>query len=296
MISIPKQISKVPKWLWFVIFTELALGVILLLYFVYSPFREWWGRYLPSDIHFVIFIFLFIFIMILVITGLFSGFKKKRQLLNINLHRLGIKLTEKSSKYTLSGEAYFAEFHGKKIAYIFNSGGNDSTVELVLYHQRPLNLGWIFGKNNRNWLGQILAIKNWIATGIISKSIEIPTQLIARGFFCRATEKMIGKALLQNNKIITPLLELDDLLTLYKGKFTIDDESVIMTFPYKTLFDPSILETACRVSTAFTNSVMLPGTPSNMLRLQKKLATLVALVSLLNFILFLTIKIVYTIK
>ena len=174
--------------------------------------------------------------------------------------------------------AYHSEWHGLKVKYQLTNEEDANYAQLGLLHRRPLNLGMhLSDKKESAFVARLTALQ--------SKPIDLPTNLAEKGIKCLVADESVGKLLVSSDKATTAILELDELVKSYKGDFVIDDTMVKMKFPYGTLFDKTILESADHVSSAFTASIMLPAAPPRRVLIQKRIFNAIVFLLILGFIL-----------
>lgn len=254
MIILPiNQIIRIfKKWRPALIILCVTFIGLILLYLFYPVFHDFVNRNLPKHFTERIMDYTIPILIGTIFTLFLSGRKKKQQVLNENSRRLGITFQK-------TDDVYLGEYKGRKITYSF-SGGKEKhdRAKLVFYHQRPLNLGLYLDDDPSTQHGWLQNLRMFVSQGYAVKQIELPIQLQEEGIKCWATEIMIGKQLLLNQRIINPILHLSEFVKQHKGWFSIDDLRITMQFPFDTLLNNTIAESAYQVSSAFSNSIMLP--------------------------------------
>jgi hypothetical protein len=247
---------------------RLALGVItitltvgILLYHTSLPFRNLVSRLIPKETVADMIRDYTTIVLIAFLASLLGGKKIKKKITAENSERLGVTFRE-------ADKGYIGKYKDRKITYTFSDGnGDDDYAEFDLYHQRPLNLGVYLIITQSKFKLWWQTLRLFISQGLISNRIRLPAPLLEKGLSFWATDDNIGKQLILNPDLNLPLFQLDELVNQNNGHFVIDDTVITMRYPFKTILDSSILETALQVSTAFTSSMMLPQQISRRLKI-----------------------------
>jgi hypothetical protein len=251
--SIYSKLSDIlAKWRLALTVITILLTIGILLYYTSVPFRNLINRLIPKEAVSEIIKDYATIALVSFLASLFGGKKIKKKITAENSQKLGITFRK-------TDEGYIGEYKGRKITYTFSDGKEDNDyAELALFHQQSLNLGLYLAITKSKFKLWWHNFRLFFSQGLISNRIMLPVPMQEKGVVCWSTEENIGKQLILNPKINAPLFQLDELVNHNNGRFTIDDASITMRFPFKTILDTSILETALQVSTAFTKSTMLP--------------------------------------
>lgn len=273
-ITVPHKTktTKLRFWFKYIIIGPMVMVILLMFYFNNDRFWAWVKNH--GDDTWVI------GIIAAVVIGVARKIKKEGKLAQENIRRLGIPF-----KHKLTGP-FLADWKGQKVQYELRQTEYYRFAQLSLSHRRPLHIGLCLTKQSSKKIANLLSIHKWLLIALGSKQIEVPPDLRERGFKCWVKDKTVGTLLIASDKVVTPLIHLDETIKHYQGALMVDDHVVRIVFPYDTLFDNSILESAYPLSTSLSTSIMLPPIFHDYIRFENKVLN-VLLITLITTIIFL---------